>query len=147
MLSQCRTSLRARWSGVWITAGERDFSPKTPKSSLGPTQRPFQCVPELFAGDKLAVAWGWPLTSTWCRGQELAELNFHSSIRLRGVYVYFLKNASYLSPFSANLNQSALSNCSFKINFHTILHAHKRSFRQNMKRPKYVNRAVLPGSL
>jgi hypothetical protein len=31
-----------------------------------------------FPGGKAAGAWGWPLTSIWCRGQERMELYLHS---------------------------------------------------------------------
>jgi hypothetical protein len=33
-------------------------------------------------GDKAEGAWGWPLTSNYCRGQENVDIYIHSPIRL-----------------------------------------------------------------
>jgi len=38
-----------------------------------------------FQGDKAAVAWSWPLTSIWSRGQECVELYLHFPIRPNGM--------------------------------------------------------------
>jgi hypothetical protein len=44
-------------------------------------QRPTHRVPEnSFPGEKADGVWSWPLASTWCRGQECAELYFHSPL-------------------------------------------------------------------
>jgi hypothetical protein len=55
------------------------------RPALGPTKPPIQWVPGSFPGGKVAVAWSWPLTSNYCRGQENVDLYMHSLICLHGV--------------------------------------------------------------
>jgi hypothetical protein len=39
----------------------------------------------LFTRDKATGTWSWPLTSSWCRGQEIVDLYINSPIRPHGV--------------------------------------------------------------
>ena len=58
-----------------------------------------QCVPWILSGDKFFGAWGWSLTSVWCRDWRWVELYFcslcipswHGQGRLLRIYIYMKK--------------------------------------------------------
>jgi hypothetical protein len=97
------------WYSYWLRAGRlRDRSSsagrlnnfifsKSSRPTLGSTQPPIQWVPGgSFPGGKAAGAWSWPLTSSYCRGQENVDLYVHSPIRLHGVVFNSLSTGTTL---------------------------------------------------
>jgi hypothetical protein len=68
--------------GVRVPVGERIFaSPYCSDRPLGSTQPRIHWI---LAWCKAADAWSWPLTSSWCRGQEDVDLQIHSPIGFHG---------------------------------------------------------------
>jgi len=56
------------------------------RMALGPTQPPIQWVlGGSFSEGEVVGAWGWPLTSISCWGQECMELYLYPPVWLRGV--------------------------------------------------------------
>jgi hypothetical protein len=81
--------LDGRGDRVRVPGGARffpSFMSSIPVPGL--TQPPIQWVPEaLSPGSEAATAWSWPLTSSYCRGQEYVDLYIHFHIRLHGLLV------------------------------------------------------------
>lgn len=60
-----------------IPAGARDISEKF-RPAVGSALPPIQKEPWFFPRGKAVGVWRWPLTTTYCQGQELTELRLHS---------------------------------------------------------------------
>jgi hypothetical protein len=60
-------------------------TPPCPDRLWGPPSLLFNGYRGCFPGGKATESWGWPFTSSLCRGWECMELYLHSPIRLHGV--------------------------------------------------------------
>jgi hypothetical protein len=86
----------------WLRAGRQrgwSSSPGKVKIFLFSTSpRPAEVIPDSypmgtggsFSGAKAAGAWSWPLTSSYCGGQENIDLHIHFPIRLHDVVLNLL---------------------------------------------------------
>jgi hypothetical protein len=74
-------------------------SPCRPDRLWGPPNLLANGYCGIFLRGKATVAWRWPLTSSWYRGQENVDLYIHSPIRLHGVVLNYLSTGATL-PFT-----------------------------------------------
>jgi hypothetical protein len=75
-----------RGVGVRLPVGSSNFSfpRRSDRLWAHPTFYPM-IIGDSFPCGKPAGAWGWPLTSSWCRGQENVDLYIEFPTRLHGV--------------------------------------------------------------
>jgi hypothetical protein len=65
--------------GVRVPVGSRIFSsPRCPDQLWGPPNLLSSGAWGLFSGGNVAGAWSWPLTSSYCWGQENVDLYIYS---------------------------------------------------------------------
>jgi hypothetical protein len=69
-----------RWATGWMV-GVRNPVKAGNFSFLTASRPVLKSTRGSFPGGKAAGAWSWPLTSTYCRGQECVELYLHSPRR------------------------------------------------------------------